>query len=155
MNKKDQEKITDVIGNVVSLLGVAPELLQVEIGDEIITVQLDLPEDDSGVFIGHQGETLGSLQLILALIVSQRLDNWTRVKVNVGDYQQRREQTLITRADEAAQRALETGQEIIIPGLNSYERHLVHEHLSENTNLVTESRGEEPHRQLFVAPQSK
>jgi len=154
MTNKNQDKITDIITNVFSLLGVDSSQFLVEFADENVVVQLNLPAEESGVFIGHQGETLTSLQLILALVVSQRLGDWTRVKVNVGDYQQRREQQLLNKADQAAQRAVETGQEIIIPGLNSYERHLVHDYLSQNENISTESRGEEPHRQLFVSPRA-
>jgi spoIIIJ-associated protein len=152
MTKKDQAKINDVIKNVLSLMGMSSDQFEVTYQDEAITVQLNLPDDESGVYIGHQGETLASLQLVLALIVSQRLDQWIRVKLNVGDYQQRREQQLLSKADLAAGRAIETGQEIILPGLNSYERHLVHDYLAANTTITTASRGEEPNRQLFVSP---
>lgn len=151
MTNKNQDKISDIITNIFSLLGVPSEQLEISFSDEVVTVQLDFTPEESGVYIGHQGETLTSLQLILALVVSQRLGEWTRVKVNVGDYQQRREQQLMTKADQAVQRALETGQEIILPGLNSYERHLVHDYLSKNDAVSTESRGEEPNRHLFVS----
>ena len=152
MDTKQQAKITDIINNILSLLGISADQFELDFSSDHLVVQLNLPADESGVFIGHQGETLSALQLILSLIVSQRLNQWYRIKVNVGDYQQRREQQLIAKADQAAQRSIETGQEIIIPGLNSYERHLVHDHLSQNPQVVTESRGEEPHRQLFVSP---
>ena len=155
MTKKDQEKTKDIISNILTLLGVSSQKIETTVSDESVTVQLDIPPEESGVFIGHQGDTLTSLQLILALVVSQRLGDWTRVKVNVGDYQERREELLTNRADQAAQRAVETGQEIIIPNLNSYERHLVHEYLGSNSSIKTESRGEEPHRQLFVSPSTK
>lgn len=154
MDSQQQTKIADIINNVLSLLDIPTDQFELDFNKDYLIVQLNLPADESGVFIGHQGETLSALQLILSLIVSQRLNQWYRIKVNVGDYQQRREQQLIVKADQAAQRAIETGQEIIIPGLNSYERHLVHDHLSQNSQITTESRGEEPHRQLFVSPKN-
>lgn len=153
MTQKEQEKIQDIITNILSLMDISLDQFEIEVGEEVVLVKLNLPEDESGVFIGHQGETLGSLQLILALVVSQRLGTWIRVKVNVGDYQERREQLLISKADQAVARALETGQEIVIPGLNSYERHLIHEYLSQNDQITTQSRGEGNYRQLFVSPQ--
>ena len=152
MISKDQDKIKDIITNVFSLLAIPADQFELDLKDELFTIQLNLPPEESGVFIGHQGDTLSSLQLLLALMINQRLGSWTRVKVNVGDYQQRREQLVIDRADQAIQRALETGQEIVGPGLNSYERHLVHEYLSSNPSISTESRGEEPNRQLFIFP---
>lgn len=152
MNEKEQAKTQDIISNILSLMGLEIDQYSLEFGDEVVKVGLNLPEENSGVFIGHQGETLGSLQLILALVVSQRLDRWVRVKVNVGDYQERREQQLLTKADGAVSRALETGQEIVIPGLNSYERHLIHEYLAQNEQITTLSKGEGNYRQLFVSP---
>lgn len=154
MDSQQQTKITDIINNVFSLLGIPVDQFELDFNKDSLVVQINLPAEESGVFIGHQGETLSSLQLILSLIISQRLNQWYRIKVNVGDYQQRREQQLIVKADQSAQRAIETGQEIIIPGLNSYERHLIHDHLSHNSQVATESRGEEPNRQLFVSPKN-
>lgn len=155
MKKVEQEKIQDIITNILSLLQITEDQFALQVADSLVTVQLNVPTEESGVFIGAKGETLGSLQLILALVVSQRLGDWIRVKVNVGDYQQRREEQLISKADQAANRALETGQEIVIPGLNSYERHLVHEYLAQNDAVKTESRGEGSYRQLFVSPSVK
>ncbi len=150
MSDKDQTKIIDIIGNVLGLMDIAPEQHQVVIDADVIKVQLFLPEEQSGIFIGHRGETINSLQLLLSLIISQRLGDWHKVKLNIGDYQERREEAILGRADQAVARAIATGQEIVIPGLNAFERHLIHEHLTNHPQVATESRGTPPYRQLYI-----
>lgn len=145
-------KINLIISNVLNLLGITNEQLEITTRDKTLIVNLNLPEDQSGMFIGHRGETINALQLLLSLVVSQRLAEWQRVQVNVGDYQQRREELLFSKVNQAVERAVSTGQEIIIPNLNSFERHMVHDYLTNHESVVTESRGEEPYRQLFIIP---
>lgn len=154
MSDKDQTKVIDIIGNVLGLMEIAPEQHQVVIDSDLVKIQLFLPEEDSGMFIGHHGETINSLQLLLSLVISQRLGTWYKVKLNIGDYQERREQAILSRADQAVERAIQVRQEIVLPGLNAFERHLVHEHLSAHPDIATESRGTPPYRQLFIVPKS-
>lgn len=151
---KNNQKIQEIAGNVLSLLGLDSDQYSVEIDDQSVQVNISLPDDQSGVFIGHRGETITSLQLLLSLVIDQRLGEWQRVRVNVGDYQERRHESLIAKADTAVENVISTGQEIIIPNLNAYERQLVHSHLTDHPDVTTESRGTSPYRQLFVVPRS-
>lgn len=152
MNEKDLKKIKELISNTLSLLDVPSDSLEIVEDEETVVVNINLPEDQSGVFIGHRGETIASLRLLLALIISRRLDNWCPVRVNVGDYLERRQEALLKKADEAADRAVKTGQEIVIPNLNSFERRIIHVYLENHESVMTESRGKEPYRQLVVVP---
>lgn len=152
MPQADNEKIHRLIKNVLNLLDVTDDQITIEARDKTLVVNLAIPEDQSGIFIGHRGETISSLQLLLSLVISQRLDTWHRVQVNIGDYQQRRQEQLLNRVDQAVSRAVTTGQEIILPNLNSFERHQVHEYLTDHEQVITESRGEDPYRQLYIIP---
>lgn len=155
MSNKTQEsnqKIKELILNVLSLLGIQEDLVEVTETSEEINVLLNLKEEEGGIYIGHQGDTLNSIQLILSLMVSNRLEDWKRIKLDIGDYRQRRMDVLLQKADQAAQRAILTKMEIILPNLNSYERRLVHSHLTQRGDVLTESRGNPPFRHLYVIP---
>jgi spoIIIJ-associated protein len=152
MDKKTLVKAESLIVNALNLLEVDSADIEVSQGEDALEVQIDLPEDELGRFIGHRGETIASLQLILALLVNRRLNEWIPVRVNVGDYRERRQETLVKKAEQAAERALDAGQEVIIPNLNSYERRQIHMYFADNNLVRTESRGEEPFRQLVVMP---
>jgi spoIIIJ-associated protein len=149
---QDKTKITQVLENTLKLLDLSPEQFTINHEEDAIQLQINLPESETGLFIGNHGEGLASLQLVLALMLSQRLGEWVKLSVNINDYKNRREESLCALADTAAAKAIEINQEIIIPNLSSYERRLVHLHLEKNPQITTTSRGEGNNRQLFVLP---
>jgi len=155
MNKADQKKATTIITNILSLIDLSDTQYTLEFKPDNIRLQLNLNDEDSGVFIGYHGESIASLQLILSLVVSQRLGDWVHVEVNVGDYLERREKTITALADSAVERALSTGKEVMLPNLNPVERRIVHLYLENHDSVVTESRGQAPYRQLMVVPKTK
>ncbi len=149
----DQNKIAQLVENVLSLLDLDTHNFEVSFPDESsVKVQLNLPEDQTGIFIGHHGEGLTSLQLLLSLMISQRLGGWVRVSLNINDYQERREDTLRHLADTAVSKALALQQEVVLGNLSSYERRIIHLHLENHPEVSTESRGNPPLRQLLVIP---
>ena len=151
-----EPKVQKLVENVLSLLDLAPEQFSIEIeGEDAVKVHIQLPEDQTGIYIGHHGEGLTALQLLLSLMISQRTTVWYRVSVNINDYQERREDTLRHLAESAAEKAISLNQEVVLGNLSSYERRLVHLHLENNPAVTTESRGEPPLRQLLVIPKAK
>ena len=149
-------KIKKLIENTLSLLDLSSDKFQVEVeGEDLIKVNIQLPEDQTGIYIGHHGEGLTSLQLLLSLMVSQRTGTWYRISVNINDYQERREDSLRYLADTAVEKALSLKQEVVLGDLSSYERRIVHLPLETHPEITTESRGEPPLRQLLIIPKTK
>ena len=150
------EKVQKLIENVLSLLELKEDQYTVEMAeDDSIHVNIQLPEDETGIYIGHHGEGLTSLQLLLSLMASQRTGTWYRISVNINDYQERREDSLKHLAETAAEKAIALNQEVVLGNLSSYERRIVHLHLEAHGGVTTESRGEPPLRQLLVIPKAK
>jgi len=75
---------------------------------------------------------------------------WFRVIVNVGDYRQKQEEKLKELANVSADRAVETNEPQPIYNLNASQRRVVHMHLAERGDVLSESQGEEPERYLVV-----
>lgn len=118
----------------------------------IQTQEADLSSSDAGILIGYHGETLSALQLILSLIISKKLGRFVRLIVNVGDYREKREEKLKEMALDAARRAKETKQEVILGNLSPWQRRIIHITLADDSDIQTESQGEEPDRQLVIKP---
>lgn len=149
------KKITDVISNIFNSLGLSKDSYQIEFGEEErIDINIQVPEEEVGLFIGRHGEGVNSLRLLLSLIISQRTGNWPKLKLNINDYQEKRSQFLNDLVEDAAKKAIELQREIILPNLSSFERRIVHLHAESLENISTESRGEEPHRQLIIIPKN-
>jgi len=150
------EKVQKLIENVLSLLELREDQFTVEMAeDDSVRVHVQLPEEETGIYIGHHGEGLTALQLLLSLMISQRTGKWYRISVNINDYQERREDSLKNLAESAAEKAISLNQEVVLGNLSSYERRIVHLHLEQHGGVTTESRGEPPLRQLLVIPKAK
>ncbi|MBI1871876.1 KH domain-containing protein [Candidatus Collierbacteria bacterium] len=152
----ENEKIIKLIENVLALLDLQPDQYQVDINEEgDIAVSITLPEEETGIYIGHHGEGLTSLQLIISLVISQRTGEWHRISLNINDYQERREDSLKHLAETAVEKAIALQQEVVLGNLSSYERRIIHLHLENHPEVTTESRGDEPLRQLMIIPKEK
>ncbi len=106
--------------------------------------------DETGLLIGKKGETLNSLQTILGVLLKQKIGEWQRVIVNVGDYREKEEDYLKNLAAGTAERAKETGEPQNLYNLKPWQRRIIHMTLSEDPELVTESAGDGEERYLVV-----
>jgi len=113
----------------------------------VVTVEAG---DETGLLIGRKGETLASIQTILGIALKQKVGDWHRVEVNVGDYREKEEDYLKNLAMSAATRAKETGEPQSLYNLKPAQRRIVHMFLSEDKAVSTESVGEGEERCLVV-----
>lgn len=153
---ESQKKISKIVTNILNSLELEEDHYSLEFKKEgQILLNIQVPEDQTGLFIGRHGETINSLRLLLSLIIGQRLNSWPHLRLNVNDYQEKRSEALLQLADDAIKRAIQLQREIILPNLSSYERRLVHLHIEKVPQVITESRGESPNRQLIIIPQAE
>ena len=122
--------------------------------DETGAYRVHIETEETGLLIGFHGKTLESFQIILGIIVSKVLAQWVRVYVNVGDYREKREETLMLMAQRAAERALALNRPVELPHLSASERRVVHVTLSGDGRVATESVGEGSSRTLLVKPKN-
>ena len=108
--------------------------------------------DDYGLLIGKRGQTIDALQLLCYQAAFRGLRDRKRVIVDAAGYRERRRETLISRADRAAEQALSGSHTVEMDPMSAQERRVVHEHLKERAGVETYSEGDEPHRCVIVAP---
>lgn len=120
--------------------------------DETEAFRVRIETEETGLLIGHHGKTLESVQLILGIMISKKIGRWVKVYVNVGDYREKREETLMHMAQHAADRALALGRPVELPRLSPSERRIIHLTLSGDERIATESVGEGDDRVLLVKP---
>lgn len=123
-----------------------------EAGGRMYVDILDGDDDDMATLIGKHGQTLDAIQELTRQVVGHRLDQRIRVLVDVEDYRKRRAATLVEQAQEAAERALQTGQEQELPPMDALERKIVHDAVSELDGVESTSRGEDPGRYVVILP---
>lgn len=116
-------------------------------------------EDANGVLIGHNSQTLASLQFLTSLIVNQYYDRETEngliVKVDVGCYRKKRDEKLEKMATRIAREVAKTKIPVNLHFMNAYERKVIHNKLSEWRDVTTHSEGVEPRRYIVIEPKQK
>jgi spoIIIJ-associated protein len=120
------------------------------VGDHMYVDIVGEDEDDMALLIGRHGQTLDAIQELTRMVVGRKLDERSRIIVDVEDYRKRREDRLVQRAQEVARKVLSAGGEEELDPMNPYERKLVHDAVAEIGGLETTSRGEEPNRRVVI-----
>lgn len=145
------EVVKDLSEEFIKDLGVTAEVaVSVEEEEGEPSYLVALQGQDLGRLIGFHGETLNSLQLLLSLIVSKKLGQWTRLTLDAGDWRAKRFETLSEMALAAATKAVSGGEEVSLPIMSSSDRRLVHLALQDHADVITESVGEEGYRRVVI-----
>jgi spoIIIJ-associated protein len=144
------ERVRELVEGVLDELDLDGEVEIVEEDDRIIA-SVD-GNDDYGLLIGKRGQTIDALQLLAYQAAFRGLRDRKRVIVDAAGYRGRRRDTLASRADQAAERALSGNCSIEMDPMSAQERRVVHEHLKDRAGVETYSEGDEPHRCVVVAP---
>ena len=147
-------KKTDInkkIAEVLKLLEIEGDF---EVSENEEGFDVVLSTEDSGIVIGHHGDTLEALQIILSLVLSKALGEYKRVSVEIGDYKKNRSEYLENLALETKERVLSENKEIYLPELKSLERRIVHIILQDDPKVISESVGEGKDRTLVVKPKN-
>lgn len=147
------DKLKKLSQELFDHLGVKPKAIRItKDKEETIVLDLELPDQEAGIFIGYHGETIASLQLLLNLMLYQQSGEWVKLVVNIGDYRQKRADYLTALAEDTAAKVVDTGEPLALYNLNPFERRIVHMALAENKEVITESQGEGRNRFLVVSP---
>jgi spoIIIJ-associated protein len=143
--------IQEITQKLLELLGVEAKI-SLEEKEGVVNVQLETNEP--GILIGYHGEILAAIQLMVGMIAYRRSGEWTRILVNVGDYYQKRRQSLEKIAQAVAQKVKFSHQPHQLPPMSSSERRIVHLVLAQDPEVETVSEGEGQTRHVVIKPKS-
>lgn len=146
---KKVNKIEEVVKKLLKGLDIQADFEIKEADDQI---EITLATEDTGMVIGHHGDTLESLQLIFALCIAKETGSFKRVSLEIGDYKKNRSDWLNNLALESKEKSLLENREIYLKNLKSWERRLIHLALKEDKEVVSESIGEGAERMLVIKP---
>ena len=114
-------------------------------------VKIDINGEDLNYLIGHRGEVLNQLQIILSSIASKNSEYKVRVILNICGYKERREKSLEELADKLEKTVARTKKSITLEPMTAYERKIIHTKLQNSKRVVTSSVGEEPYRKVVIS----
>ena len=114
------QKAAEYLKNVLREMGLADA--SVDIQKEEAGAALTLSGDDIGFIIGHRGETLDALQYLASLVANHVDGSYFRITLDVGNYREKRKETLESLGKKMAARAVKTGRNDRRGGRNDRNR---------------------------------
>ena len=113
-------------------------------------ISVTIFSDNNSILIGKNGKNIAALQLLIRQMVNSKLKNSLGIILDVGNYKEKRVKNIEYLAKKLAREAHKTKPELTMDCMNSYERRIVHEVLSNVKYVYTESIGEEPNRKVVI-----
>ncbi|MCO5217125.1 MAG: Jag N-terminal domain-containing protein [Thermomicrobiales bacterium] len=120
--------------------------------DDPTTIFLDVNGRDLGMLIGRRGDHLSQIQFLINTLVNRKLNDWTRVIVDVEGYRARREESLVGLAERVARQVARSRRSIVLEPMPANERRIIHLTLKQHPDVVTHSDGEGSARRITVEP---
>ncbi len=134
------------------LVGMGAQNPQIIIREEENGCVLNLEGEDLGFIIGRRGETLDAIQYLTGLVANRVDNSYYRVTIDIGNYREKREQSLRGLARKIAGQATRTGRKTTLEPMNPYERRIIHTVVQEIKGASSWSIGSEPNRRVVIGP---
>ena len=121
--------------------------------DDTIFITIDGENNDAdGIIIGHRGETLDAIQYLASLKANKGHDDYVRVTLDISNYRQKRQETLVSLAQRNAKNAIRSGRKITLEPMNPYERHIIHTAVQDIEGVSSHSVGSNIERRVVITP---
>ena len=143
------EFIKEYLTNLTKDMGLEVSF-ESKIREKQITIKMY--SDNNSILIGKNGQTLQALTTVLKQIVYNEVKTYPYLILDVENYKEKQVKYLERLAKNIAKEVAQTKNEVALENMNSYERRVIHNILSENKKEYTIIEGEEPNRHVVVKP---
>ncbi len=148
-SKRLTELVKDTVRHLVRPIMDGDTPIEVQLCNGRVNVSIACDED-SGLLIGRDGQTLASLQYMVSRIVSRGMNAAVRVQLDAGEYRRRQDDKLRDMALSLAEKVRQTGRSYSTRPLSSYHRRIVHICLQDIPDMQTRSTGEGPLKRVVI-----
>jgi spoIIIJ-associated protein len=114
------ERVREVVEGVLDELDLGGDV-EIEEDEDRIVASIE-GDDDYGLLIGKRGQTIDALQLLAYQAAFRGIRERKRVVVDAAGYWERRRETLISRADRAAEQARDGNRPVEMDPMSAQER---------------------------------
>ena len=158
-------------GNIVVCEAISYELLKEELKEFLLKILanmslevtfeaklrdnqilINMNSNNNPILIGKNGQTLKALETIVRQYVLKDFKSCPTISLDVEGYRIKQEKRIERLAKNIAREVSKTKMEVALENMNSYERRLVHNILTNHKYVYTESIGEEPNRHVVIKP---
>lgn len=149
-------KLTDIVEFIKNYLADLTKDMGLEvtfeskIREQQITIKMY--SSNNKILIGHNGNTLNALTTVVKQVVMNETGKYPYLILDVENYKEKQVKYLERLAKNIAREVSHTKEPVELENMNSYERRIIHNILTDNKFVYTESVGEEPNRHVVIKP---
>lgn len=149
LSPEDDAAIRKYLETIVKGMGVEDVTISSHEEDEETVYELNTSENH-GAIIGRHGETLDAVQYLVRLFANKNTAGHKKVSVNVGDYREKRAESLREFAARSASQVLKYGRNVKLDPMNPYERRIIHTAIQEIEGVTSHSVGFDDERRVII-----
>jgi len=139
--------------DLLSFFGLNTEV-HVSCDDEVI--ELSVPSTAmNGFLIGQRGDTLRSLQQLISTTLKNREAEVNRVNLDIAGYKKQRNERLVEKVADWVKQVRDSGEPMDLPMMNAAERRVVHQAISDYSDVETHSEGEGRDRHVVLSKKAE
>ena len=150
-----REVVQDIKNFLVKLLKDMGYSVNIEIKNKEEVPKYVIFSDNDALLIGKNGKNLKALSTIVNGYLNNELGRTYKFVIDVNEYKEKREHSLERLAKKIAREVATSKVEAKLDPMNSYERRIIHNILTNNKKVFTESEGEEPNRYVVIKPKEE
>lgn len=149
------EDVEEAKNRIKNFLGEYFEKLEVDLQTEMKyekgILYVMIHGESSGLIIGHRGDTLEALQVLVSSIANKGKENHIKVIVDSENYREKRINSLKELAVRQANQVIKKGRNYTFEPMSAFERKAIHTALQDHPKVKTHSVGEEPYRKVVIS----
>jgi len=145
------EKLLELM-DLPSKVTISEEFTVVEDDGNLSSLGFNIEGEDLGIIIGRRGQTMVSLQYIVRLIMSHKMEVKVPIVLDVEGYKQRRCEGLRTLALRLADQVRDRKAPFSMEPMSPFERRVIHLALIDHPDVITESTGIGEGRKVVIIP---
>ena len=150
-----REVIKDIKDYLIRILKSMGYNVNIEVKNKEEVPKYIIFSDNDALLIGKNGKNLKALSTIVSQYLNKELGRNYKFILDVNEYKEKREKSLERLAKRIAREVATTKVEAKLDSMNSYERRIIHNVLTNNKRVYTESEGEEPNRYVVIKPKEE
>lgn len=143
-----ENKIKGFLNDYLSKLEVD---LQIEMKYENGILYVSINGESSGLIIGHRGDTLEALQILVSAIANKGRQDYLKVIIDSENYREKRTNSLKELALRQANQVIKKRKSHTFEPMSAFERKAIHTALQDHPKVKTHSVGEEPYRKVVIS----
>lgn len=147
-------KVSDVVSfikesllKITSAMGVESKI---EVKERNDILNIVLYSENNSILIGKNGRTIDALSLVIKQMLQNEIGKPFKFNLDVAEYKLKQQKRLESLAKRVAREVSKSKIDAKLDPMNSYERRIVHNILTDHKFVYTESEGEEPNRYVVI-----